>query len=153
MYMTKLKKPVKGTPKPQKQDVLEQLQRLQAEFENYKKREEKEREAFMRFATSQVLGQLIPIMDNFELALQNVPAAQKDGLYTGVELIYAQLKELLQNHGVVEIPAEGQFNPEKHEAMLAEDAKAKKGTILEVMQKGYEMNGKVIRTSKVKVAR
>ncbi|MBR9693272.1 nucleotide exchange factor GrpE [Candidatus Woesearchaeota archaeon] len=137
-------------PEKEQEDLLAQLQRLQAEFDNYKRRSEKDRENAQKYACGDVIASLLPIIDNYELALSN--AKQKDSFYQGMELIYAQLKELLSYHGVTEINTKGIFDPAKHESMLAEDGK-EKGMILEVLQKGYEQEGRVLRTAKVKVTR
>ena len=137
----------------ERQELLEQAQRLQAEFENYKKRTEKEREEWGDLAQAGILQELLPVMDNLELALQNAQPEERDGFYKGVELIYAQLQEFLENRGVQIIDTSA-FDPHKHEALLSEEAEGKaKRTILEVLQKGYELNGRVLRTAKVKVAK
>lgn len=143
-----------------RQQLVDQLQRLQAEFENYKRRTEKENAELGASATSGLIQKLLPVLDNFELALSNVKeaekAGEKGGFYKGVELIYAQLIETLETEGLVAIlPADGErFDPYRHEAMLAETKKnAEKNTVLEVLQKGYALKGKVLRTAKVKVAK
>lgn len=133
------------------QELIEQLQRLQAEFENYKRRTEREQEAFRATACADVIESLLPVLDNFELALSNAEA--NDNFHKGVEMIYAQLKEALVAQGLAEIPAEGMFNPRLHEAMLTEESEQEKNTIIEVLQKGYTLGEKVLRSAKVKVAR
>jgi len=132
------------------QDLREQLQRLQAEFENYQKRVEKEREERAQYAAGAFIAKLLPLLDSFELALKN--AVEKDAFYQGIEMIYAQLKSLLEDNGVTEIGA-GSFNPVLHEAMLTEASKEPKGTILDVLQKGYKLKDRVLRTAKVKIAK
>jgi molecular chaperone GrpE len=140
--------------KDDRQELVDHLQHLQAEFENYKKRIDREKSEFMSFASAQVLTQFLPLVDNLELALTNAKPGEKDGFYKGVELIYGQLLELLEQHGIKAINPQGQFDPYCHEALLAEERKdVSKNTIIEVLQKGYELNGKMIRPAKVKVAK
>jgi molecular chaperone GrpE len=141
-----------------RQELVETLQRLQAEFENYKKRVEKENAEYSLQANGQLLRELLPVLDNFELALGHVKPAEKQdgGLYKGMELIYAQLVSILEANGVTPIqPAEKEkFDPYYHEAMLAEQQEgAEKNRVLEVLQKGYMLKGKVLRTAKVKVTK
>ncbi len=142
--------------KDERQELIGQLQRLQAEFENYQKRVEREAADTCRTANSQLLREFLPVLDGFELALSNASAAERTGqFHKGVELIYAQLLETLEREGVTPVAAEGErFDPYKHEALLAEQVAGKeKGAILEVLQKGYLLNGKVLRAAKVKVAK
>ncbi len=141
-------------------ELLTQLQRLQAEFENYKKRVEKERGELSTLANGALVRKLLPVLDNFELALGNVPEGGRAGgrasVYKGMELIYAQLVETLEAEGLAAIaPAAGaKFDPYRHEAMLAEAQEgAEKNTVLEVLQKGYALKDRVLRTAKVKVAK
>ena len=136
-------------------DLLDQLQRLQAEFENFKKRSEREREEYRAFASVALIEQLLPIVDNFELALTHGKNGCLDGAFVkGVELVYAQLVEVLEHSHITIINPSGAFDPYRHEALLTEAKEgATKGTILEVLQKGYELNGRVLRPAKVKVAK
>lgn len=151
----KEKKPVKKEdPKDsQIRDLTETAQHVQADFENFRKRKEKEQEEYTKFACSQVIGQIIPIIDNFELALQHTE--NKDEFVKGVELIYSEFIQMLENNGVDPInPQKGEdFNAYEHEALLAEKSKEKENSILEVMQKGYKIGDRVIRHAKVKVAK
>jgi len=134
------------------QELLAQLQRLQAEFDNYQRRVADEREATRQRLMKEVLLDLLPIMDNFELALQHTTEAES--FRRGVELIYAQCESFLEQHGVKSMPVEGTFDPARHEALLTEDVSGKKkGEILEVLQKGYLIGDAVLRSAKVKVAK
>lgn len=134
-------------------DLTETAQRLQAEFENFRKRKEREQEEFTKYACSQVIEQITPILDNFELAFQHTKS--KEDFIKGVELIYSQLVQMLEDNGVEPInPQPGEkFNAFEHEALLAEKSDKEENSILEVMQKGYRVNGKVLRHAKVKVAK
>jgi molecular chaperone GrpE len=141
-----------------RQELVETLQRLQAEFENYKKRVEKENAEYCLLANGQLIRELLPVLDNFELALGHVKPEEKQdgGLSKGMELIYAQLVSILEANGVTPIqPAEGErFDPYCHEAMLTEQKEGvERNTILEVLQRGYMLRGRVLRTAKVKVTK
>ena len=133
-------------------ELTEDLQRLQAEFENYKKRVAKEQEAFRNFATANLMNDLLDVLDNFELALKNTD--NKEEFVKGVELIYAQLFSTLKERGLKEIEAKGKkFDPYLHEALLSEANDGEENIVLEVLQKGFIVNDKVIRHSKVKVSK
>ena len=127
------------------------LQRLQAEFENYKKRVDKEAVSFRAYANAEFVKCLLPLLDSFEMALKNT--ADKEKFVKGVEMIYAQLYSLLEDNGLRKIEAEGQnFDPYKHEVLLQEESD-KDNIILEELQRGYMFNNAVIRHSKVKIGR
>jgi len=126
-------------------EYLEQLQRLQAEFDNYRKRIDKEKQEIYDNTNEKLIIRLLDILDSFELAL-------KHNSDKGVEMIYSQLYSLLESKGLKIIKAEGNFNPEIHEALIQEKGD-EDGMILEELQKGYFLNDKVIRASKVKISK
>ncbi|MBE3579777.1 MAG: nucleotide exchange factor GrpE [Caldanaerobacter subterraneus] len=134
-------------------EYLDIAQRIKAEFENYRKRTEREKADMIMYGQEQVIVELLPVVDNFERAL----AAEGDynSLKEGLELIYKQLKRLLDKFEVREIEAEGEiFDPYKHHAIAQEEVEGKRpNEIIEVFQKGYYMKDKVIRYSLVKVAK
>lgn len=132
-------------------ELTDCLQRLQAEFENYKKRVEKENNNFLKYANAGLINELLPLLDSFELALKNKES--KEDFIKGVELIFAQLFSTLEKQGLRPIEAEGKpFDPYKHEVMLQEPSD-KEGIVLEELQKGYMLYDKVLRHSKVKVGK
>lgn len=141
--------------KDEQQELVAQLQRLQAEFENYKRRTEREFAEYREYAAGDAIKHLLPVLDNFELALKNVPVEDRSGFYKGVEMLYAQFTTALQELGVEAIDADGTpFDPKLHEAMLTEELPdAEKNTVIEVLQKGYLLKERVLRTAKVKVAK
>lgn len=145
--------PTQEKPKDQeKEDLIGQLQRLQAEFQNYQKRIEREAKEFKARSELDLLKKILPIVDNFKLALDN--ASKDESFKKGMELIFAQLEEIIEDAGIKPIgKLDEKFDPNKHEALLQEESKKEKNTIIEVLQTGYELNGKIIRTAKVKVAR
>lgn len=133
-----------------------QLKRMAADFENARKRQATEREELTKFAAERVMLNLLPVIDNFDRALQAARAATDVATVTqGVEMIYRQLQDLLTKTGVAPIEATGQpFDPNLHEAVQrvpAEDNQSD-NTVVEEFQRGYLLNGKVIRHALVKVA-
>lgn len=137
----------------QLQELTATLQRIHADFENYKKRAEKEKAHAADAATAKVIQQLLPIIDTFQLALKNT---SDHALFTkGIEMLYAQLCNTMQSCGVRPIEAMGQkLDPNRHEVLI-QDVRdnCDDDTIVEELQKGYTLNGVVIRTSKVKIAK
>jgi len=127
--------------------------RLMADFQNYKRRSEKERTEIHAFANEKIVTQLLEVMDNFERALEQDQGSQEQ-FRNGMTLIIDQFKTVLKKAGVEEIPAAAsEFDPNFHHAIMMENAESvKSGHVSMVLQKGYTMNGKVIRPSIVKVA-
>lgn len=126
--------------------------RLMAEFENYKKRTQKEKEMSYQFAAADTVGKILPILDTLELSLTQ-DATDGNAFKAGIELTVKQFHAILEKAGVTEIPALNEpFNPELHNAVLrAEDGDGESDTVVEVLQKGYMMGDRVIRHSMVKV--
>lgn len=139
--------------KDQSQEHLEMLQRLAAEFDNYKKRTCKEKESLYIEATRDVILELLPVLDNLERASQ-VDNSGVERLKEGIDMVLKQFKEVLKNIGVEEIPAEGeQFDPEIHSAVMhVESEEYGNNVVIEELQKGYKIKDRVIRYSVVKVA-
>ena len=147
-----MKKGKKETKDQKITDLTNALQRLQAEFENYKKRVDKQAEEFRQYASASVIGKLLPIIDTFELAVKNSKDQEK--FKHGVELIYSELTTLLKNEGLEKIDALGKpLDPHLHDAMLAVESKKAENIVLEVLQEGYMLKDKVLRHAKVKVSK
>ena len=125
--------------------------RLLAEFQNYKKRTQKEKTDLYSYANEKIMTELLEVLDNFERALEQEPG---DGFKEGMELIFTQLTTVLTKAGLAEITVLGEdFDPNVHNAVMAEETEEyESGKVSGVMQKGYTLNGKVIRPSMVKVA-
>ncbi len=149
----------KEKQEPQQDDALKQteeykdlLQRIQADFENYKKRCEKEISEQKEYSTINLVTRLLPVLDSFELALKH--ASPNDPKFVdGVKGIYAQLYSVLESLGLRKIDAVGkQFDPYKHEVLLVDEEGAD-GKVLEELQKGYMLKNAVIRHSKVKIGK
>lgn len=128
------------------------LQRIQADSENYRKQTEKRIQEIIQFASQNMILQILPILDNFELALKNSNANPKD-FTKGVELIHSQLFTVLENQGVKPIKTENQeFNPYYHEALMKIASVEPENIIIEELQKGFMLNDKVLRPAKVKIS-
>lgn len=143
-----------GQEKSKEQELIEDLQRIQAEFENFKKRSEKENAEFREYAKTELISRLLPVLDNLELALSNTDKEQHEEFVKGIELIFSQLFTVLEDEGLQKIDAKDKrFDPFLHEALLAERSDKEEGTVLEELQKGYFLKERVIRHTKVKVAK
>lgn len=153
--------PLEETPKSDDTGALAKLQdelaeskdkylRLYAEFENHRRRTAKERLELIHSANEQLIKALLPIVDDFERAeksLKELGGKEADG----VLLIYQKLKKLLDQYSVKAMDAKGDFNPDLHEAITQVPDESKKGKIVDVVEKGYLLNDKVIRFAKVVV--
>jgi molecular chaperone GrpE len=133
------------------EDLVETLQRLQAEFENYKKRVDKEKEDFQRYSKADLVYKLLTVLDTFEIALKSTNDHEK--FVKGMEMVYAQLFSTLESEGLKPIDITGKkLDPFYHEVMLKEKSEGEEGMIVQELQKGYTFNGRVLRHSKVKVS-
>ncbi len=144
------------TIKKQLEDEKDRCLRLSAEFENLRKRTQKDKEEFVKYANEKLIIELIDIMESFERGLENAnESSNNDKLIKGMELIYKQLKNVLEKNGLVPIKALGEkFDPYKHEAMMQTPSDdSAEDIVLEEFQRGYMLNNKVIRYSKVRVSK
>lgn len=134
------------------QQYKDKIQRIQADFENYKKRSEKERTEFVKYANEGLILKVLEAYEDLERALD---VKEDKNLREGVELIYKKMTKILEDEGVEEIETKNQkFDPYKHEALLTENNDDyENNEIIEDLQKGYTLNSKVIRYSKVKVCK
>jgi len=134
------------------EDYYSHLQRLQADFENYKKRTEKEMNELSSHANEKLIIKIIEIYEDLERSLNT---ESNEEVKKGVEIMYKKLKNLLEKEGLSEIPTEGQkFDPFKHEAVMTEKHDDyDNGVIIEELSKGYTLKSKIIKFSKVKVCK
>lgn len=132
----------------------ERYMRLMAEFQNFKRRAAREKSDIHAYANEKIVGELLPVLDNFERAL-STNTEDIEGYAKGMELIFTQLKTALEHAGLEEIPALGEeFDPNVHNAVMTEDSEEHEdGHISKVLQKGYKLKDKVIRPSMVAVVR
>ena len=138
-------------------ECQDKLVRSQADFENLRKRLEKDKLEFLKYANEGVLLELLNVLDDLERTINLAESGHEDlnAFLKGVEMILAHLYDILKEHGVRPIEAEGNgFDPHYHEALMqVENNDLPEHTIVEVLQKGYLMNERVIRTAKVKVSK
>ncbi len=134
----------------QAEKYLDMARRLQADFDNYRKRTQKENEEFRKFACSSIVSDLLTVVDDLDRALEH--AGEETDLVKGIRGVRSNLMKILEANGLQEIPAEGKFDPNLHEALCTVDGD-EDDMVAEVFQKGYTLNGKVLRYSKVKVTR
>ncbi|QZY56539.1 nucleotide exchange factor GrpE [Crassaminicella profunda] len=140
----------------EKEELNSQYLRMTADFQNYKKRVEKEKSDIYQFANEKLILDLLPIVDNFERAVKSYKDEGKDESFTqGVEMILQQFLEVFKKNGAEEIEALGkEFDPNFHHAVMQEESdEHESNTVIDVFQKGYILNGKTIRPSMVKVVK
>ncbi|HWZ11760.1 MAG TPA: nucleotide exchange factor GrpE [Acidobacteriaceae bacterium] len=137
----------------ERDQLLDRLARLQAEFDNSRKREQRERGEFRDYATANVIEHFLPVIDNFQLALKSGGSA--DQLRTGVELIVKQMEDILRNLNVQVVPTVGtQFDPRVHEALdSVERNDVPDHQVLDEVRRGYTLRDKMLRPALVRVAK
>jgi molecular chaperone GrpE len=140
--------------KSERDTLLDRLARLQAEFENARKRAAREQQEFRDFATSDAIKALLPVVDSFERALQS-RTKQLEEFRGGIELIYRQLQDVLAKLGVRPIPAKGEvFDPHVHEAVeMVETTDVPDHQVIDEFQRGYKLKDRLLRPAMVKVAK
>ncbi|MDR2611274.1 MAG: nucleotide exchange factor GrpE [Clostridiales Family XIII bacterium] len=140
-------------PEAESEDMAAKYMRLAADFQNYKKRTEKER--FERYAEGKkdLAADILPVLDNFERAVAG-ETGQDEAVTEGLEMILRQLRDVLAKNGITEIEALGaDFDPNRHHAVMMEDSQEyESGKVCEVLQKGYAVGDKIVRPAMVKVA-
>lgn len=137
------------------EDYMNGLRYLQADFENYKKRVAREKEEYIKFANESLILELIDVYENLERALETSRKSGDDIMTRGLEMVYSRMTAVLENHGLKPIKSVGEkFDPYKHEAVMQEASEDHdEDVVLEEFQRGYTLNSKVIRYSKVKVSK
>jgi molecular chaperone GrpE len=134
------------------QEHLKDLQRVAADFDNFRKRAARERHETVAFAHERLVKELLPVLDDLERALEAVQHHEEAKLEEGVRLVHRQLADVLQRAGLDEIATEGEFDPHVHEALLSQPSDADEGSVIEVLQKGYRLGDRVLRPARVVVA-
>jgi molecular chaperone GrpE len=150
--------------------LFDRLQRLAAEFDNFRKRSVREQAAFAERANERLIKELIPILDDLGRALEAAKRPVRDSgpgegvrgnrevpptadeVLEGVRLVHRSLSDLLAKQGLAEIETAGKFDPHMHEALLTQPSEAEEGSVIEVVQKGYTLGDKVLRPARVVVA-
>ena len=142
---------MEGKPEEQQENYLEQLQRLQAEFENYQKRVQKEEAEKKKYASTALLQKLLGLVDAFEQAMKSMKG--EDEHSKGMQLLHQSLLQVLEEEGVRAMDTVGkQFTPEEHEVMGKVESEKNEGVIVEDVQKGYIYKEKILRHAKVKIS-
>ena len=147
--------PQETSPEDQINELNDKYLRLYSEFDNYRKRTSKERLELFKTAGQDILTDLLPVLDDFERAIQNIDSSDNsEAIQTGINLIYNKFKSILENKGLKHFKSiETEFDPEVHEAITKIPAPSKKlkGKVVDEIEKGYMLNDKVIRFAKVVV--
>jgi molecular chaperone GrpE len=136
----------------ERDDYLDALQRLKAEFDNYRKRVARERAALAAHASERLLRELVPVLDDLERALEFAAAHEEAQLEDGVRLVHRALAAALAKEGLAEITTEGKFDPHTQEALLSQPSEAEEGTVIQVLQKGYVLGDHVLRPARVVIS-
>lgn len=138
----------------ERDDLLDRVARMQAEFENARKRTAREQQEYKSFALGEALGSLLPVLDSFDRAMR-APAQNLEEFRSGVELIQKQLDDALSKLGLRRIPAEGEvFDPLLHEAVeMVDSTDAEDNRVTQELQRGYKLRDRLLRPAMVRVAR
>ena len=136
----------------ERDERVNDLKRVAADFENYRKRVARDQESLVARAHERLVRELLPVLDDLERALAAAEEHEEAKLEEGVRLVHRSLEEALKREGLAEIETNGQFDPHVHEALLSQPSDAEEGSVLEVLQKGYRLGDHVIRPARVIVA-
>ena len=132
--------------------AIADLQRVAADFDNYRKRTARDQEALVARAHERLVKELLPVLDDLERALDAAAKHEEVELEEGVRLVHRELSHVLAQEGLVAIESDGRFDPHEHEALLTQPSEAEEGAILEVIQKGYRLGDRVLRPARVVVS-
>jgi molecular chaperone GrpE len=137
----------------ERDEVIDDLKRVAADFDNYRKRALRDQEALVARAHERLVKELLPVVDDLERALVAAEEHEEARLEEGVRLVHRELRDALADEGLVEIETDGEFDPHVHEALLAQPGEgAEPGAVLQVVQKGYRLGDTVLRPARVIVA-
>src|SRR5207249_11368661 len=136
----------------ERDEHLNDLKRVAADFENYRKRVARDQESLAARAHERLVKELLPVLDDLERALAAAEEHEEGKLEEGVRLVHRSLRDALTREGLAEIETNGRFDPHVHEALLSQPSEAEEGSVLEVLQKGYRLGDRVVRPARVVVA-
>ena len=136
----------------ERDEHLNDLKRVAADFENYRKRVARDQESLVARAHERLVKELLPVLDDLERALAAAEQHEEAKLEEGVRLVHQELAAALEREGLAEIETNGRFDPHVHEALLSQPSEAEEGSVLEVVQKGYRLGDRVVRPARVVVA-
>jgi len=136
----------------ERDEYLDQLRRVAAEFDNYRKRVARDQESLVARAHERLMKALIPVLDDLERALVAAEEHEEAKLHEGVGLVARELRKALEREGLEEIETDGSFDPHVHEALLSQPSELDEGSVVEVLQKGYRLGDRVLRPARVVVS-
>jgi molecular chaperone GrpE len=137
----------------ERDDYLDALQRLKAEFDNYRKRVARDQQELAARAHERLVKELVPVLDDLERALEAASQHEEAKLEEGVRLVQRALADALAREGLKEIDTEGRFDPHTQEALLSQPSEAEEGTVIQVLQKGYTLGDRVLRPARVVISK
>jgi molecular chaperone GrpE len=132
--------------------AIADLQRVAADFDNYRKRTTRDHQALVARASERLVKELLPVLDDLERALVAAAEHEEAKLEEGVRLVHRALADVLAKEGLSAVETDGRFDPHEHEALLTQPSEAEEGAILEVIQKGYRLGDRVLRPARVVVS-
>jgi molecular chaperone GrpE len=141
-----------GQAQRERDEYLDALQRLKAEFDNYRKRVAREGAALAAHASERLVCELVPVLDDLERALEFAAAHEEAQLEDGVRLVHRALADALAKEGLAEIETDGKFDPHTQEALLSQPSESEEGTVIEVLQKGYRLGDRIVRPARVVIS-
>ncbi len=136
----------------QRDEYLDALQRLKAEFDNYRKRVARDEQRLVARASERLVTQLLPVLDDLERAVEAAVEHGELKLEDGVRLVHRSLANMLTREGLVEVETDGRFDPHSQEALLSQPSDQPEGTVIQVLQKGYRLGDHVLRPARVVVS-
>jgi molecular chaperone GrpE len=136
----------------ERDEYLDKLRRVAADFDNYRKRAARDRENLVARAHERLMKALLPVVDDIERALVAAAEHEEAKLEEGVRLVARELDEALRREGLQEIETDGRFDPHVHEALLSQPSEAEEGAVIEVLQKGYRLGDRVLRPARVVIS-
>ena len=141
-----------GALQAERDELFDRLQRLAAEFDNYRKRSAREQAQQATRANERLVKELLPVLDDLGRALEAAADHEEAKLEEGVRLVHRSLESVLEREGLAEIGTEGLFDPHVHEALLTQPSELAEGQVLQVIQKGYSLGDRVLRPARVVVS-
>jgi len=136
----------------ERDEYLDSLRRLKAEFENYRKRAARDQQSLVARAHERLVRELLPVLDDLARALEAAEQHEEAALEEGVRLVHRQLAGILEKEGLAEIETSGTFDPNVHEALLSQPSDEPEGSVVHVIQKGYMLGDHVLRPARVAIA-
>ncbi len=136
----------------ERDELLGNLQRVAADFDNYRKRAVRDQQALVARAHERLVKELLPVLDDLERALDAASKHEEATLEEGVQLVHREFASALSAEGLVEVDTAGRFDPHVHEALLSQPSEAEEGSVIQVIQKGYRLGDRVLRPARVVVA-